>query len=113
MINNHFPPPPPPPPPPPHFINDRGRAKMELESAYRELNMGELIVHEIENTSPNSEEATLGREILLLANKIYQQANAAYDSEAFFRAAEFSVCVKDLMRAIDKLKHTYTEAKQK
>ncbi len=103
MFHDHFPP---PPPPPPHFGNDRERARIELDSAYRELGMGELIVQEIDNHFPNSEEAQLGKEILIIANRVYRSAYSAYQREEFFKAAEFSVCVKDLMRGIDKFKHT-------
>gem|GEM_PF-2272229 len=100
------PPPPPPPHDPAHMQNDRLRARFELDSAYRDLRRGELIVQQIEIYLPSAEEATFGKALLKTASKIYQAAYKSYQNESFFRAAEYSVAVKDLMRGIDKFYNT-------
>ncbi|NOY09706.1 MAG: hypothetical protein GXP33_12795 [Spirochaetes bacterium] len=93
---------PPPPHDPEHLQNERLRARFELDSAYRDLRRGELIVQQIETYLPSTEETSFGRKLLDIASEIYQSAYRNYQKESFFKAAEYSVAVKDLMRGIDK-----------
>ncbi len=102
------------PPPPPHHHpvpqDEKRRARFELDSAYRELRRGELTVQQIETYLPDSKEAVFGRKILETASDIYQSAIENFQNNSFFKASEFSVSVKDLMRGIDKF---YPDREQK
>ncbi len=98
--------PPPPFPPHPSVQDEKLRARFELDSAYRELHKGEMIVQQIEMYMPESEEAVFSRQILKIAASIYQSAYKSFQSKSFFKASEYSVSVKDLMRGVDKFYHT-------
>ncbi len=91
--------------PPPH-PDEKLRARFELDSAYRDLRKGELIVQQIETYLPKAEEALFGRQLLDIAAAIYQSAYKQFQNKSFFKASEYSVSVKDLMRGIDKFYHT-------
>ena len=98
-----------PPPHPhghPHLQDEKLRARFELDSAYRDLRKGELIVQQIETYLPDSQEALFGRQLLDIAASIYQSAYKNFQNDFFFKASEYSVSVKDLMRGIDKFYHT-------
>ncbi len=96
--------------PPPHghppMQDEKLRARFELDSAYRDLRKGELIVQQIETYLSESEEALFGRQLLETATAIYQSAYRGFQDESYFKAAEYSVAVKDVMRGIDKFYHT-------
>ncbi len=95
-----------PPPPHPPLQDEKRRARFELDSAYRDLRRGELIVQQIETYLPDSQEATFGRQILGIAADIYQTAYKNFQNDSFYKASEYSVSVKDLMRGIEKFYHT-------
>lgn len=98
------------PPPPPHahqpMQDERLRARFELDSAYRELRKGELMVQQIETYLPDSDEAVFGRQLMGTAALVYQSAYKSFQSGTFFKAAEYSVAVKDILRGIDKFYRT-------
>lgn len=96
----------PPSPDRPPVQNEMLRARFELDSAYRDLRKGELIVQQIETYLPEAEEAAFGRQLLDIASAIYQSAYKNFQNKSFFKASEYSVSVKDLMRGIDKFYHT-------
>ncbi len=79
------------------------RATFELDSAYREMRRGELMVQQIETAHPQTWEAHYAAQVRDLAFQFYRTANEAQRAAQYFRAAEYAVAVKDLMRAIDKL----------
>ncbi len=79
------------------------RARFEQESAYRDLRRGNLMLQYIETHRPNSVEAGYAAQLLDLGSRLYQTAYEAYRAGEYYRAAEYAVAVKDLMRAIDKL----------
>ncbi len=96
----------PPPPGHPPVQDEKLRARFELDSAYRDLRKGELVVQQIETYLPDNEEASFGRQLLNTASSIYQAAYRNFQEESYFKAAEYSVAVKDIMRGIDKFYHT-------
>ncbi len=96
----------PPPPGHPPVQDEKLRARFELDSAYRDLRKGELVVQQIETYLPDNEESSFGRQLLDTASSIYQAAYRNFQEGSYFKAAEYSVAVKDIMRGIDKFYHT-------
>lgn len=79
------------------------RARFEQESAYRDLRRGSLMVQQIETSRPGSQEAQYAAQLLDMGSRLYQSAYEAYMAGDYYRAAEYAVAVKDVMRAIDKM----------
>ena len=101
--NSHIPP---HLPLPLHMQDEKFRARFELDSAYRDLRRGELIMQQIEISLPQAERVRLGRRLLVLASDIYQSAYKKYQHRFYYDASEYAAAVKDLMRGMDKLYNT-------
>lgn len=102
-------PPPPPPPggaPPPGPPRDPQaeafRARFELDGAYRDLRRGAIMLQQMEARNPEAQELEDARQVFEIASRLYQTAFQAHQAGQNLKAAEYSVAVKDLMRAIDK-----------
>jgi len=96
-------PPAPPPPGPPHDPQAEAfRAGFELDSAYRDLRRGALMVQQMETYAPQAPEIADARQVFEIASRLYQTAFQARQVGQHLKAAEYAVAVKDLMRALDK-----------
>ncbi len=75
-----------PHPVPPHdpeqMQNEKFRARFELNSAYRDLRRGELILQQIETYLPYTAEASFSRKLLETASEIYQTAYKNYQKRS-------------------------------
>ncbi len=78
------------------------RAGFELDSAYRELRRADLMIQQMEMRNANAPEVADARQIFEIASRLYQVAFSSRQAGQNLKAAEYSVAVKDLMRAIDK-----------
>ena len=78
------------------------RAGFELDSAYRELRRADFMIQQMESREPGALEVADARQMFEIASRLYQVAFRARQEGRHLKAAEYSVAVKDLMRAIDK-----------
>ena len=60
------------------------------------------MVQQMETHNPNAPEIADARQVFDIASRLYQTAFQARQAGQNLKAAEYSVAVKDLMRAIDK-----------
>ena len=61
------------------------------------------MVQHVEATRPGSPEAQYAAQMLDMASRLYQTAYEAHQGGDYYRAAEYFVAVKDMMRAIDEM----------
>ncbi len=79
------------------------RARFEQESAYRDLRRGSVMAQYVETTRPGSPEAVYAARLVELGSQLYQTGYEAYVAGDYYRAVEYAVAVKDVMRAVDKM----------
>ncbi len=60
------------------------------------------MVQQMEIQNPNAPEVADARQVFEVASRLYQVAFQARQAGQNLKAAEYSVAVKDLMRAVDK-----------
>ncbi len=77
------------------------RASVEMDGAYRDLRRAEIMVTQLEETYPGGVESQHARAIIDMATTLYMESQRAYQAREGFRAAEYAVAVRDLMRAVD------------
>ncbi len=96
---------PPPPPPPGDPQAEAYRAAFELDSAYRDLRRGDVMLQQMQPCIARQPDLAAAQEVFALASRLYQMAFSARQQGQPYRAAEYAVAVKDMMRALDKFYH--------
>ena len=63
------------------------------------------MLQQMEAHAPQAPETADARQIFTLASSFYQMAFRARQEGQYYKAAEYAVAVKDMMRALDKCYH--------